>query len=439
MVLQLHVWGPAFSLPSIEPHCLATIAYCSLVLPKGAWELVASSDPSVSPTGELPALQNGSVWVSRFRNIVDYLRQYSSGDWDLDGDLDESIRADNIAFSSFVESRGQPLLDLSLYVTSQNYYGNTSPAYGSLLQWPNQWILPPKLHAAAKARTEYLGLSSLDLQAMEEQRQRDHSAAVASGQVPKNLIQRPADTVSSLLGRTAQRNHFRLDALTGEFFEPLEAMLGKKQSLLAGETQDSLSSLDCIALGYLSLALVPDLTSPWLRDAMRAKAPQLTAYTEHMRRRCFGEIPVEVAHAYSPQSTSPSPLPWREPGRITAAAVGSTLLTTLADNTPFLSEVRRNRRLKQAAHSADSGLEELETEAVSTYAEKKNRDMYLSIATVVAGATALVGYVVHIGLLSISVRQAEEEEEEEEDGEVELPDLSSGNATDFLNNVSFKV
>ncbi|KAJ6106320.1 hypothetical protein N7512_009837 [Penicillium capsulatum] len=373
----------------------------------------------LSRLGELPALQNGSVWVSRFRNIVDYLRQYSSGDWDLDGDLDESIRADNIAFSSFVESRGQPLLDLSLYVTSQNYYGNTSPAYGSLLQWPNQWILPPKLHAAAKARTEYLGLSSLDLQAMEEQRQRDHSAAVASGQVPKNLIQRPADTVSSLLGRTAQRNHFRLDALTGEFFEPLEAMLGKKQSLLAGETQDSLSSLDCIALGYLSLALVPDLTSPWLRDAMRAKAPQLTAYTEHMRRRCFGEIPVEVAHAYSPQST--------------------TLLTTLADNTPFLSEVRRNRRLKQAAHSADSGLEELETEAVSTYAEKKNRDMYLSIATVVAGATALVGYVVHIGLLSISVRQAEEEEEEEEDGEVELPDLSSGNATDFLNNVSFKV
>lgn len=52
MVLQLHVWGPAFSLPSIEAQCLATIAFCSLVLPKGAWELVASSDPTVSPTGE---------------------------------------------------------------------------------------------------------------------------------------------------------------------------------------------------------------------------------------------------------------------------------------------------------------------------------------------------------------------------------------------------
>lgn len=52
MVLQLHVWGPAFSLPSIEAQCLAAIAYCSLALPKGSWELVATSDPSVSPTGE---------------------------------------------------------------------------------------------------------------------------------------------------------------------------------------------------------------------------------------------------------------------------------------------------------------------------------------------------------------------------------------------------
>ena len=52
MVLQLHVWGPAFSLPSIDAQCLAIIAYCSEVLPKGSWELVATSDPSVSPTGK---------------------------------------------------------------------------------------------------------------------------------------------------------------------------------------------------------------------------------------------------------------------------------------------------------------------------------------------------------------------------------------------------
>ncbi|KAJ5574257.1 uncharacterized protein N7459_008684 [Penicillium hispanicum] len=437
MVLQLHVWGPAFSLPSIEAQCLAAIAYCSLVLPKGSWELVASSDPSLAPTGELPALQNGAEWVSRFRNIVDYLRQYSHGDWDLDSALDDTARADNTAFSSFVESRGQSLVDLSLYVTSQNYYGNTSPAYGALLQWPNQWILPPKLHGAAKMRTEHLGLSSLDLQAMEEQRQREHTAAVAAGHIPKNFIRRPRETVSGLLGRTAQQNHFRLDALTGEFFEPLEAMLSQKAYLLTREGQDAPSSLDCIALGYLSLALVPELAFPWLRDAMRSKAPLLTAYTERLRRRCFGDAPVEVAHAYAPQSAPSSPLPWRAPGRLSAATVGSTLLATLADSTPFLREVRMNNRLKKAAQSSGSGLSSTEKEAVSMFADASKKDMYVSIAAVVAGAAALVGYVFHVGLISVVVENNEFEADEEENQgqggeEAALAASDPGQAADFL-------
>ena len=50
MVLELHIWGPAFSLPSIDPQCLAAIAYFSLVVPKEAWVLIPTSDPSVSPT-----------------------------------------------------------------------------------------------------------------------------------------------------------------------------------------------------------------------------------------------------------------------------------------------------------------------------------------------------------------------------------------------------
>ena len=50
MVLELHIWGPGFSLPSIDAQCLATIAYFSLAVPKDSWVLVASSDPTVSPT-----------------------------------------------------------------------------------------------------------------------------------------------------------------------------------------------------------------------------------------------------------------------------------------------------------------------------------------------------------------------------------------------------
>jgi sorting and assembly machinery component 37 len=49
-MLELHVWGPAFSLPSLDAQCLAAIAYFSLAVPRDAWVLIASSDPSVSPT-----------------------------------------------------------------------------------------------------------------------------------------------------------------------------------------------------------------------------------------------------------------------------------------------------------------------------------------------------------------------------------------------------
>ncbi len=56
MVLELHVWGPAFSLPSIDAQCLATIAYFTQAVPKGQWVLVASSDPALSPTSRYASL-----------------------------------------------------------------------------------------------------------------------------------------------------------------------------------------------------------------------------------------------------------------------------------------------------------------------------------------------------------------------------------------------
>lgn len=118
MVLELHVWGPAFSLPSIDAQCLAAIAYFTQAVPKGQWVLVASSDPALSPTSmyasnqkplrppdltegchleELPALRDGATWIGGFRNVLDYIRQYSHGQWDLDGDLGPQEKADCIA------------------------------------------------------------------------------------------------------------------------------------------------------------------------------------------------------------------------------------------------------------------------------------------------------------------------------------------------------
>jgi len=50
MVLELHTWGPAFTLPSIDPQCLAAIAYLSYTLSRDQWVLIPSNDTSLSPT-----------------------------------------------------------------------------------------------------------------------------------------------------------------------------------------------------------------------------------------------------------------------------------------------------------------------------------------------------------------------------------------------------
>jgi len=49
MVLELHVWGPAFGLPSIDPESLAAIAFLSQTTPRDQYQLIQSS-PSAVPT-----------------------------------------------------------------------------------------------------------------------------------------------------------------------------------------------------------------------------------------------------------------------------------------------------------------------------------------------------------------------------------------------------
>jgi sorting and assembly machinery component 37 len=113
-MLELHVWGPAFGLPSLDAHCLAAIAYLQQAVPRGKWQLIASCNPSLSPTSrrptrspyssnpdadELPALRNGDIWIGGFRNIFHYLAQCSAGEWVLDAGLPEQEGADCIAYA----------------------------------------------------------------------------------------------------------------------------------------------------------------------------------------------------------------------------------------------------------------------------------------------------------------------------------------------------
>ncbi|KAI9755522.1 MAG: Protein required for ethanol metabolism [Chaenotheca gracillima] len=324
--LELHTWGPAFGLPSFDAQCIAAIGYLTQTVPAERWVLIPSNSSRSSTTSSsletnrnqsLPALRNGANWISGFSNIVEYLREFSQGDWDLDAGLNSQRKADCIAFSSFLESQGQPLLDLSLFVSSDNYTGLTRAELSRLFPWPIQYITPPALRSSAKARSAHLGLSALDIDSAEAEADK-HDQQRTRSQIPPSLLRQPRETVSNLLGQPQHASKIRLDALTTNWLDPLHDLLGQKRYLLS---ESSLSSLDCLAFAYLALAVYPDVPQSWLRETLRSRFRRLEQYTQNLRAELFGDD----EHQHS--------LPWQTPAHLgvlrIATALGSTALESL--------------------------------------------------------------------------------------------------------------
>ncbi|KAI9810177.1 MAG: hypothetical protein M1827_006623 [Pycnora praestabilis] len=435
MVLELHVWGPAFSLPSIDVQCLATIAYFTQSVPKGEWALIASSDPSPSPTKDLPALRNGSTWVGGFRNIIDYIRQYSDGQWDLDSELEQHEKADCSAFSSFLETNGQLLLDLSLYGSTQNYTSVTRSAYSSILPWPTQYFIPPKRREAAKARTTHLGLSAVDFDNAGNTKVGESST---NSQIPESLRTRPKQTLSSLLGQAQHTNHFRLNPLMTSFLEPLQDLLEKKRFLLS---ESKPSSLDCQAVAYLALSLYPDLPQSWLAETMRTKFGRLCAYVHDLRQTFYGgAVNVEDALPSSRNINSQDSaqqerdqrargklmLPWLVPESEGLLGIGSLLVENIADSIPIISQFRTASRLRDA-HLADALTDEDKSQ-VKASDKALRRELLTQIATVTVGVSAFVGYLFYTGIVSISSGEAEADNQEEGIERANLGDMGEAGA-----------
>lgn len=335
------------------------------------------------------------------------------------------------SFSSFIEANGQPLIDLSLYVSSQNYINSTRPAYSSILQWPNQWITPPKCRAAAKARTQHLGLSSLDVDTASDA-SKPKSDRPGSEQIPESLVRRSKETVTSVLSQPHHKSYIRLDALACNCLEPLQELLSRKSFFFSDEQP---SSLDCLALGYLALALYPELSQPWLADIMRSKFGRLCAYVHHLQRRFFGG-PVSVEDAMyteddtagkdeaqverSKRARGKGTLPWSAPERGGLLVIGSLLLDNVLDSIPLIGQIRASNRLTRAAE--DSDMTEQEKQQVQAIATTRRKELFSQIVTVGTGISAFVGYLFYTGIISLS------DEEEEFSEKNSLSDLGEAGA-----------
>ncbi|KAA8575905.1 hypothetical protein EYC84_006070 [Monilinia fructicola] len=397
MVLELHVWGPSFGLPSIDAQCLATIAYMRQVIPRGQWFLVASSDPTLSPTNELPALRNtqNGDWIGGYRNILNFITQYSSGKWDMDASLRGQEGADCTAYSAFIQVHGQPLLDLSLYVSSHNYSEITRPIFNTIQSFPLPYLTPPHLRTEAKKRTEYLGLSSLDIDTEDGDKSREPSI------IPESL-RRGKQTVSSLLAASPETNaQIRLDALATDFFESIQELRGKKKYLVSNSY---MSSVDCLALGFMSLMLYPNLPQPWLAKTMRKKFPDLVEWVEELKNEVLGGA-VNVDDAMLTKSANANAvqqkkmhLPWQAPESRGILNVGGVFLANLADSMPIVGQRRKDNRMRRYS-GEETG-------------KDTGSQLWRYVATVgglVAAVGLVTGYALHQGLMQLPEKLARKE------------------------------
>lgn len=382
-VFELHTYGSAFNLPSIDVRCLATIALLQIHLDNSQWVLIDSNDPSINPFNELPALKDGDLWVTGFRNIATYLSR-SSTSRHAHISLDDQQLADSEAFLTFLESRGIPLIDLNLYVSSDNYTTYTRSALSDILLWPQSWTIPQKLRDEAQKRSEHLGLRGLDVNAAREKELKKENEGIAA-QIPKAL-RLPKRSVTALLGSTAEQTRFRLEAVTTDFFEPLEELIGEKEYFLGEE----MTTLDCFALAVLVQMQIAGLPQSWLKHALEGRYSKLSRWAKVNTDRYFGVS---------------ARLPYGVRAERSWSKLGLDVLDSIAEVIPFSFKVQDVREMDTKVSRRHSRAE-FEQKQLFHVNARKQQLLFREVVAILLSSAGLLGTLVYNGILVFSFKQS---------------------------------
>ncbi|KAF8428314.1 outer mitochondrial membrane transport complex protein-domain-containing protein [Tirmania nivea] len=497
-MMELHIWGPAFGLPSIDPECLAAIAYFRCIPDLNPpsptskpWRIVPSSNPLLSPTRTLPALRDEHVWIGGgFNGVVEYLRKKSDGKWDLDIDLrgentngrqyddggDEELPAhaatsytwaESVAYSSFIRSRLGSLLDISLYISEVNYANATRPEYSKsgMLPWPVQYYVPGQKRAQAWDRSEEVlrkyGLGPADVDPI-----RVLDSPASSG-LETNAVGAGVGTgsefgagkgpggVSSVFGKRPSASIagvvFKLQTLILRSLTPVAARL------VAADADPALgfyffkrehpTSIDCLILGYLCLAIYPELPNPFLAEGIQEldggrDGKRVCAWTHEFRKKVFGSTPIDGSKILNSENECPDAaegiLPW---GKVESADLPWLTGQFASAAAQYIDGwIPSWARKKEEKPKKPETEEEQERRLKLERAVRK--DKAARIATVVVGIGAFIAFLFSSGIISVvslaeDVEDVEEEleemeREEQEDLEGSQIDASSVTAEDLF-------
>lgn len=167
------------------------------------------------------------------------------------------------------------------------------------------------------------------------QAQRQRAAALQSNS-PSLLFARKR-TLQATLQKEAAATRIRLENMTCNFLEPLEAVL--REAGGAGSSTN-MSRLHCLAFGYLAIMFYAPVQHPWFAETVTARYPRIVAFITETRRAIFesgDDVKAEVVMSQAPllYSSEPAPrslsLPWRLPHPLPTTAILKTTIRQIFD------------------------------------------------------------------------------------------------------------
>ncbi|KAF9558426.1 metaxin 1 [Mortierella alpina] len=251
---ELYIFGSAFGLPSVDPQCLALIAYLSITGYED-YSIVECNDPALSPTGELPMLHDGKNWIGGTNRILAYL---SKTGHNADKKLSKEMAAKSVSHQALVDETLADAILFSWFADSENYVSTIRKTYSDLLPIPSRYYVPMQMKKSAIQRVQKYG-----------------------GRI---------ESSGSDLVNTAQTQIYDI---ARDCYRVLNRRL-KEQDFLFGEEP---TTLDAKVFGYLALQLYPEIPNRRFGMILESQFPRLARYCDRCRERFLSGVPKPTSAA----------------------------------------------------------------------------------------------------------------------------------------------
>ena len=316
-MLELHIWPPAYSLPSITSECIAAVALLDQLLEPNAWRLIADHDPrGKSPSGDFPALRDDATgtWTGGFVPMVRYLSDEHGVS--LDADLTPRERSTS---TSYVRPATTPTQNTN-EKTTQHKIPPTSARAPAPLRAPARRPLephsphaphilladpqpPPLAHEPAPPNRAHGAHTPTRSHILLPRRRRRYSKRrrghIRHAHPPRhepggtplhNLLHKRRTLLRRELQHTAARERMRISTAVDDLCRPLNALLTSDSTDTREGTRTSLvreqgapTSAEVLLLGYFSLLMYAPAPRAWVSEGIRERWGGVARYVDRLR------------------------------------------------------------------------------------------------------------------------------------------------------------